>query len=34
MEIRNVDVAVIGSGSAGLNARREFEKAGGLMSQI
>ena len=29
MEIRNVDVAVIGSGSAGLNARREVEKAGG-----
>jgi len=29
MEIRNVDVAIIGSGSAGLNARREVEKAGG-----
>ncbi len=29
METRNVDVAIIGSGSAGLNARREVEKAGG-----
>lgn len=29
MEIRTVDVAIIGSGSAGLNARREVEKAGG-----
>ena len=28
MNIRNVDVAIIGSGSAGLNARREVEKAG------
>ena len=29
METRNVDVAIIGAGSAGLNARREVEKAGG-----
>jgi len=29
METRHVDVAIIGSGSAGLNARREVEKAGG-----
>ena len=29
METRNVDVAIIGSGTAGLNARREVEKAGG-----
>jgi len=29
METRTVDVAIIGSGSAGLNARREVEKAGG-----
>ena len=29
METKNVDVAIIGSGSAGLNARREVEKAGG-----
>ena len=29
MEIREVDVAIIGAGSAGLNARREVEKAGG-----
>jgi len=29
VETRNVDVAVIGSGTAGLNARREVEKAGG-----
>ncbi len=29
METRNVDVAIIGSGSAGLNARQEVEKAGG-----
>ena len=29
METRTVDVAVIGSGSAGLNARRAVEKAGG-----
>jgi len=28
METRKVDVAVIGAGSAGLNARREVEKAG------
>ena len=28
METRNVDVAIIGSGTAGLNARREVEKAG------
>ena len=29
METRNVDVAIIGAGSAGLNARREVEMAGG-----
>jgi len=29
METRTVDVAIIGSGTAGLNARREVEKAGG-----
>lgn len=29
MDTRNVDVAIIGAGSAGLNARREVEKAGG-----
>jgi len=29
MDIRNVDVAIIGSGSAGLNARRQIEKDGG-----
>jgi len=29
MDTRNVDVAVIGSGTAGLNARRAVEKAGG-----
>ncbi len=29
METKNVDVAIIGAGSAGLNARREVEKAGG-----
>ena len=29
MKTRNVDVAVIGAGSAGLNARRAVEKAGG-----
>ncbi|MGI9330431.1 MAG: FAD-dependent oxidoreductase, partial [Gammaproteobacteria bacterium] len=29
MNTRQVDVAVIGSGSAGLNARRQVEKAGG-----
>jgi len=29
MDTRNIDVAIIGSGSAGLNARREVEKAGG-----
>jgi len=29
METRNVDVAIIGSGTAGLNARRAVEKAGG-----
>jgi dihydrolipoamide dehydrogenase len=29
VETRNVDVAIIGSGTAGLNARREVEKAGG-----
>ncbi len=28
MEIREVDVAIIGAGTAGLNARREVEKAG------
>ena len=28
METRDVDVAVIGAGTAGLNARREIEKAG------
>ena len=28
METRNVDVAIIGAGTAGLNARREVEKAG------
>jgi succinate dehydrogenase/fumarate reductase flavoprotein subunit len=29
VETRNVDVANIGAGSAGLNASREAEKAGG-----
>lgn len=29
METRRVDVAIIGAGSAGLNARRQVEKAGG-----
>jgi dihydrolipoamide dehydrogenase len=29
MDTRNVDVAIIGAGTAGLNARREVEKAGG-----
>ena len=29
METRQADVAIIGAGSAGLNARREVEKAGG-----
>jgi dihydrolipoamide dehydrogenase len=29
METRKVDVAIIGAGSAGLNARRQVEKAGG-----
>lgn len=29
MITKNVDVAIIGAGSAGLNARREVEKAGG-----
>jgi dihydrolipoamide dehydrogenase len=29
VQTRNVDVAIIGSGTAGLNARREVEKAGG-----
>ena len=29
MDTRTVDVAIIGSGTAGLNARREVEKAGG-----
>jgi dihydrolipoamide dehydrogenase len=29
VETRNVDVAIIGSGTAGLNARREVEEAGG-----
>lgn len=29
MDTRKVDVAIIGAGSAGLNARREVEKAGG-----
>ncbi|MEN8133333.1 MAG: dihydrolipoyl dehydrogenase [Pseudomonadota bacterium] len=29
MNTKNVDVAIIGAGSAGLNARREVEKAGG-----
>ena len=29
METRHADVAIIGAGSAGLNARREVEKAGG-----
>jgi len=29
METRTADVAIIGSGTAGLNARREVEKAGG-----
>jgi dihydrolipoamide dehydrogenase len=29
MDTRKVDVAIIGSGTAGLNARREVEKAGG-----
>ena len=28
MQIRKVDVAVIGSGTAGLNARRQVEKEG------
>lgn len=28
MKTRNVDVAIIGAGSAGMNARREVEKAG------
>ncbi len=30
MEVRTVDVAIIGAGTAGLNARREVEKRGGL----
>jgi len=29
VEIRNVDVAIIGAGSAGLNARHQVDKAGG-----
>lgn len=29
MNLKNVDVAIIGAGSAGLNARREVEKSGG-----
>src|SRR6056297_1116500 len=28
MQIRKVDVAIVGAGTAGLNARRECEKAG------
>ena len=33
MESRKVDVAVIGAGSAGLNARRAVEKAGGTATK-
>ncbi|MFN7307482.1 MAG: FAD-dependent oxidoreductase, partial [Acetobacteraceae bacterium] len=29
MDTRKVDVAIIGAGTAGLNARREVEKQGG-----
>ena len=34
METRDVDVAVIGAGSAGLNARRQVEKHGGSVVMI
>lgn len=34
MKTKNVDVAIIGAGSAGLNARREVEKAGGTWMLI